>query len=223
MDDRAEPHPLSDVWPRCYAMVLELWRLARPAIEERAAARGVPLALYDYVELGLDTLSVAEAQRRDPYSRPDGLAAELARLAAAGWLELLEGRNDPAALRYAVLPRAREEVRGLGVAGDARLGTLALLPAADLERLHELLARIAAANLAAPEPPAPLGDAAPLPGRRRRRAAARSGPRARARPLRLPRRRSHRSVASARRPRNRLRDRGRPLERVHARLVRRGS
>ena len=179
MDDRAEPHPLSDVWPRCYAMVLELWRLARPAIEERAAARGVPLALYDYVELGLDTLSVAEAQRRDPYSRPDGLAAELARLAAAGWLELLEGRNDPAALRYAVLPRAREEVRGLGVAGDARLGTLALLPAADLERLHELLARIAAANLAAPEPPARwatlrrfrvAGDDAPLLGQVRERA-----------------------------------------------------
>ncbi len=149
-----EPHPLSDVWPQCYATILELWRLARPAIDERVYARRVPRALHDYQELGLETLSIAEFQRRDPYSRPDGFAAEFSRLEADGWIELLEASEDPEARRYTVLPRAREEVRGLGRRGDERLGELDALPDSDLERLRDLIARITAANLDAPEPPA---------------------------------------------------------------------
>ena len=130
-----------------------LWRVARPAIEALAAERGVPLALHDYAELGLGALSVAEARRRDPYSRPEGFAAEFARLEAGGWLARTEGASGAADARYAVLPRAREAVRALGEAGDARLGALAAMPEADLARLHGLLAAVAAACLAAPEPP----------------------------------------------------------------------
>ena len=58
------------------------------------------------------------------------------------------------ATRYVVLPHAREAVRALGEAGDARAGELVTMPDAALERTHELLAAIADANLAAPEPPA---------------------------------------------------------------------
>jgi DNA-binding MarR family transcriptional regulator len=148
-----EPHPRAEAWPPIYATILELWRLARPAFEELAAERSIPLSLHDYAELGLETLSIAEFQRRDPYSRPEGFAAELARLEVDGWIELLEGSGDPTTSRYTVLPRARDEVRRLGEAGDARLGTLAPLPDEDLARLRDLLAAVAAANLEAPEPP----------------------------------------------------------------------
>ena len=82
-----------------------LWRVARPAIEAAAAARGVPLALHDYAELGLDTLSVAEARRRDPYSRPEGFAAEFARLEAGGWLARTGGASGAEDARYADLQR----------------------------------------------------------------------------------------------------------------------
>ena len=149
----SRPHPLAALWPRVEAAVPELWRVARPAIDGLAAERGIPLALHDYAELGLDTLSVDEARRRDPYSRPEGFAAEFARLEAGGWLARTEGAPGAADARYAVLPRAREAVRALGEAGDARLGALAAMPEAGLARLHGLLAAVAAASLAAPEPP----------------------------------------------------------------------
>ena len=167
-------HPLADAWPPLEAAVFELWGLARPAIDALAAERGIPLALYNYAELGLDTLSVAEALRRDPYSRPEDFAEEFARLAADGWLEPTGGSDDPMTPRYVVLPHAREAVRALDRAGDARLGDLVATPDADLERLHELLAAIHASNLAEPEPPArwaaerrfrSAGEATPLPGR----------------------------------------------------------
>ena len=154
--------------------VFELWRVARPAIDALAAERGIPLALHDYAELGLDTLSVAEALRRDPYARPEGFAREFARLAGEGWLEAVEDGGDALATRYVVLPHAREAVRALGEAGDARAGELVTMPDAGLARIHELLARIADANLAAPEPPARWGAErrfrtasadTPLPGR----------------------------------------------------------
>ena len=148
--------------------------MGRPAIDALAAERGIPLALHDYAELGLDTLSVAEALRRDPYSRPEGFARGFARLAAEGWLEAVEDSGDALATRYVVLPHAREAVRALDEAGDARAGELVTMPDADLARIHELLAAIAGANLAAPEPPARWGpvrrfrsasEDAPLPGR----------------------------------------------------------
>ena len=148
--------------------------MARPPIDALAAERGIPLALHDYAELGLDTLSVAEALRRDPYARPEGFAREFARLAAEGWLEAVEDGGDALATRYVVLPRAREAVRALGEAGDARADELVTMPDADLARTHELLATIAHANLAAPEPPARWASLhrfrtadmdTPLPGR----------------------------------------------------------
>ena len=136
-----DPHPLADAWPPIEAAVFELWGVARPAIDALAAERGIPMALYNYAELGLDTLSVAGALRRDPYSRPEGFAEEFARLAADGWLEPTGGDDDPMTTRYVVLPHAREAVRALDRAGDARLGELVATPDADLERLHELLGR----------------------------------------------------------------------------------
>ena len=169
-----DQHPLADAWPPIEAAVFELWGVARPAIDALAAERGIPLALYNYAELGLDTLSVAEALRRDPYSRPEGFAGEFARLAADGWLEPTGGGDDPMTTRYVVLPHARDAVCALDRAGDARLGELIATPDADLERVHELLAAIHASNLAAPEPPArwaaerrfrSASDATPLAGR----------------------------------------------------------
>ena len=76
--------------------------------------------------------------------------------------------------RYVVLPHAREAVRALGEAGDARAGEIVTMADADLTRIHDLLAAVAAANLAAPEPPArwaaarrfrTASEETPLPGR----------------------------------------------------------
>ncbi len=167
-------HPRADAWPPIEAAVFELWGVARPAIDALAAERGIPLALYNYAELGLDTLSVAEALRRDPYSRREGFAKEFARLAAGGWLEPTGGSDDPMTTRYVVFPHAREAVRALDRAGDARLGEVVATPDGELERVHGLLAVLHASNLAAPEPPArwaserrfrSAGEGTPLPGR----------------------------------------------------------
>ena len=170
----ADPHPFAGAWPPIETTVFEFWGLARPAMNELAAERGIPLVLHNYAELGLDTLSVAEALRRDPYSRPEGFAEELARLAAAGWLEAIDGGDDPMTARYVVLPHAREAVRAIDAAGDALVGDLVAVPDAELGRILELLGAIHAANLAAPEPPArwgserrfrTAGEDTPLPGR----------------------------------------------------------
>ncbi len=78
------------------------------------------------------------------------------------------------ATRYVVLPHTREAVRALGEAGDALAGELVAMAADELARVRELLATIAAANLATPEPPACWATArrfstateeTPLPGR----------------------------------------------------------
>ena len=150
----ADPHPLADAWPPIEAAVLEAWRVARPAIDALAAERGIPLALHDYAELGLDGLSVGLARRRDPYSRAEGFAEEFARLAADGWLEPVADADEPLMTLYAVLPRAREAARALGEAGDARLAALIGMSGADMARTRDLLEAIASANLYAPEPPA---------------------------------------------------------------------
>ena len=169
-----DPHPFAAAWPPIETTVFEFWGLARPAMNAVAEQQGIPLALHNYAELGLETLSVAEALRRDPYSRPEDFAGEFARLAAAGWLETIEDGDDPMTARYVVLPHAREAVRAIDAAGDALLGDLVAVPDAELARIHELLAMIHAANLAAPEPPArwaaerrfrSAGEGAPLPGR----------------------------------------------------------
>ena len=169
-----DPHPFAAAWPPIETTVFEFWGLARPAMNAVAEQQGIPLALHNYAELGLETLSVAEALRRDPYSRPEDFAGEFARLAAAGWLETIEDGDDPMTARYVVLPHAREAVRAIDAAGDALLGDLVAVPDTELARIHELLAMIHAANLAAPEPPArwaaerrfrSAGEATPLPGR----------------------------------------------------------
>ena len=169
-----DPHPLAGAWPPIETTVFEFWGLARPAMNALAEERGIPLALHNYAELGLETLSVAEALRRDPYSRPEDFAEEFGRLAAAGWLEAIGSSDDPMTARYVVLPHAREAVRQVDAAGDALLGDLVAVPDAGLARIHELLATIHAANLAAPEPPARWGserrfrsadESTPPPGR----------------------------------------------------------
>lgn len=169
-----DPHPLADAWPLIETTVFEFWGLARPAMNALAEEQHIPLALHNYAELGLDTLSVAEALRRDPYSRPQDFAEEFARLGAAGWLDAIGNVDDPMTTRYVVLPHARDAVRAIDGAGDALLGDLVAVPDAELARIHELLAAIHAANLAAPQPPARWGaerrfrsaDAStPLPGR----------------------------------------------------------
>ncbi len=169
-----DPHPLAGAWPPIETTVFEFWGLARPAMNALAEEQGIPLALHNYAELGLETLSVADALRRDPYSRPEDFGEEFARLAAAGWLDAIGGSDDPMITRYVVLPHAREAVRAVDAAGDALLGDLVAVPDAELARIHELLATIHAANLAAPEPPARWGaerrfrsadESTPPPGR----------------------------------------------------------
>ena len=96
---------------------------------------------------------VAELLLLDPYSKPARFLEELAQLAEDGWVEAI-GPGD--AGRYRVSARARTNIEEAMAAGDAHLGALDVLPAADLERHAVLLERLAQASASMPQPtPAP--------------------------------------------------------------------
>ena len=136
-----------DFWPVAYETILQFWRLVDMPIEAVAAQRGVPLELYSYVELGLEDMSIAHVQKRDPYSNPQNFLPVFTALAAEGWIEPVGGQL------YHVTEQARSAVRELVRTGDEALGQLGVFSTSEAERLIALLKRIVAANASAPEPP----------------------------------------------------------------------
>jgi hypothetical protein len=129
-------------------VIREIWAITEPRIEDAAIRYNIPVELYYYAELGLEHFSVAEFQRRDPFSNPERFENLFARLEIKDWI--LPTRESG---RYQVPEKAREAVRRLVAAGDEKLLKYEALARTDLSRLLIFLKRIVLANNAAPEPP----------------------------------------------------------------------
>lgn len=134
-------------WPLMYSIIQEFWSITEERIEAAAAQNDIPIELYLYSELGLDTLSTEAFQKRDPFSNPEMFEKSFALLNMKGWVEpLQEGR-------FRVTEEAREGVRKIIRAGDEKLAGFFSMPDSDLERLVTLLKQIIAENKVARQPP----------------------------------------------------------------------
>jgi hypothetical protein len=143
-----EINSLNQFWPLINAAIREILAITEPHIEEAALRKNVPIELYYYGELGLDTFSIEEFQQRDPFSNPEQFERLFPRLEIKGWI--VPAREDG---RFEVTEGAREAVREIVQTGDAHLAEFELEARVDLERLLHLLKKLIIANNAAPEPP----------------------------------------------------------------------
>jgi len=138
---------LTKFWPLIYSIVREFWGITEPHIEDAAVRNEIPIELYLYSELGLDTFSLANFQKRDPFTNPEQFEKVFVRLNVKGWIEpMLDGS-------FQVTAKAREAVRHSVQAGDAQLIDFHSMPQEDLERLEILLKQIVAESKITPEPP----------------------------------------------------------------------
>jgi hypothetical protein len=131
-----------------HAVIQEIWTITETHIEEAAVRNNIPIELYYYAELGLETFSIKEFQHRDPFSNPEQFERLFPRLEIKGWIIPMREAG-----RYEVTARARDAVRQIVQAGDDRLTKFESMPEAELKRLLLWLKQIVLANKAAPEPP----------------------------------------------------------------------
>lgn len=143
-----ETTSLGKYWHLIQSNIREIWAITEPHIEETAVRNNIPIELYYYAELGLDTFSIKEFQHRDPFSNPEQFERLFPRLELKGWIIPMREAG-----RYEVTERARDAVRQIVQAGDAQLVKFEPAPELNLERLLSFLKQIVLANNAAPEPP----------------------------------------------------------------------
>jgi len=129
-----------------HSLIQEFWAIVEPHIEEAAIKANIPIELYYYSELGLDTFSKEEFQKRDPYSNPQVFEKVFVTLNFKGWIE------PTAEDRYEVSERAREAARMIIQAGDRQLFPFETSTDINLHRLVLLLNQIVMANEFAPSP-----------------------------------------------------------------------
>ena len=135
-------------WPLVYSIIQEFWSITEPHIEDAAIRNDIPIELYLYSELGLDTFSLENFEKRDPFTNPEQFEKVFVRLNVKGWIEpMLDGG-------FLVTEKAREGVRHIIQAGDAQLLDLPTMSTSDLERLAILLKQIVAESKVTDEPPA---------------------------------------------------------------------
>lgn len=134
-------------WPLIYSVIRELWKITEPQIEDAAVHRDIPIELYFYSELGLEKFSIANFQKRDPFSNPEQFEKLFARLLVKGWIAALPDGS------YQVTENARAAARQIIQAGDAYLSTFEPLLDIDLRKLALLLEQIVTASANAAEPP----------------------------------------------------------------------
>ena len=134
-------------WPLMERVLTGLWRLSAPPAEATFEQTGAPASLRQFVEAEHGPLSVAMLQRRDPYTKPDGFAEQLAELASGGWIEALGGGE------YRISERAHAKVREGLRAGDGYLQALDVMSPADLDGMAAILERLVAAGDAQMERP----------------------------------------------------------------------
>lgn len=137
---------LTKFWPLIHSVIQEFWSITEPLIEEAAIQLNIPIELYYYSELGLDSFSREEFQKRDPYSNPLLFEKTFVTLNFKGWIEPLPDE------KYRVTEQAREAARTILQAGDQELLPFESFTDIDLERLALLLRQIFMANEFASSP-----------------------------------------------------------------------
>ena len=138
---------LTKFWPLILSVVQELWAITEPHIEEAAIQSNIPIELYYYSELGLDSFSAEDFRQRDPFSNPLQFEKVFVTLNFKGWIE------PQADEKYFVTQKARDAARQIIEAGDAHLVPFESFTDIDLKKLVGLLKQIVQANQFAPEPP----------------------------------------------------------------------
>ena len=134
-------------WPLIQSVIREFWEIIEPSIEEAAIRHDIPVELYYYAELGLESFSIEGFQKRDPFSNPQLFEKLFVTLNVKGWiLPQLDGS-------YQVTQRAREAARRIIRAGDEELLPFDYATSIDLHRLAVLLRQIVLASTVAPQPP----------------------------------------------------------------------
>jgi hypothetical protein len=134
-------------WPLIQSTIREFWEIVEPVIEEAAIRYEVPVELYYYSELGLDSFSRRAFQKRDPFSNPQVFEKLFVTLNVKGWIQ------PQADGSYQVTEKARQAARRIIQSGDDRLLPLDSSTTVDLQRLAVLLKKLVLANAMAPPPP----------------------------------------------------------------------
>src|SRR5215216_5911263 len=138
---------LTKFWPLIHSIIQEFWAIIEPPIEEAAIQLNIPIDLYYYSELGLDSFSTEEFQKRDPFSNPLQFEKAFVTLNVKGWIEPLPDG------RYNVTQMARDGAQTIIRAGDRYLLDFESFSDIDLHRLMVLLKQLVLANTVAPQPP----------------------------------------------------------------------
>src|SRR6266511_3441870 len=138
---------LTKFWPLIYSIIQEFWSITEPHIEDAAVRNDIPIELYLYSELGLDTFSLTNFENRDPFTNPEQFEKVFVRLNVKGWIEPMSDGS------FRVTDNAREAVRHVLQAGDAQLLDFRSISTSDLERLAILLKQIVAESKVMDEPP----------------------------------------------------------------------
>ena len=141
------PESLTKFWPLIYFIIQEFWSITESHIEDAAIRNDIPIELYLYSELGLDAFSIANFQKRDPFTNPEQYEKVFVRLNVKGWIEPMSDGS------FLVTEKAREAVRHIVQAGDAQLLDFRSMSTSDLERLTILLKQIVAESNVIYEPP----------------------------------------------------------------------
>jgi hypothetical protein len=128
--------PLLKLWPLMYSTIQEFWAITEGCIEEAAARNNVPIELYLYSELGLDTFSTKYFQKRDPFTNPELFEKHFALLNMKGWIEPLQDGGSR------VTEAARAGVRQIIETGNEQLAGFHSVADDDLKRLVTLLQQI---------------------------------------------------------------------------------
>ena len=157
--------PIKQFWPLMYSVLKEYWAITEPHIERAADQNGIPVELYYYAELGLNYFSIADFQKRDPYTNTERFEQAFTRLEFKDWI--FPDVGD----RYQVSQKAQEAVKQVVSVGDQQLSRFALITDIELNQTAVLLKKILKACFEAPEPPEKwavvtrfrtVGDDAPL-------------------------------------------------------------
>lgn len=107
----------------------------------------IPIELYYYSELGLESFSTEEFQKRDPFSNPVLFDKAFATLNFKGWIQPAHDE------KYYVTEQAREGARTIIQAGDEHLLPFESFTDLNLQRLTLLLKQIVISNSVTPQPP----------------------------------------------------------------------
>jgi hypothetical protein len=146
-DEHMTDESLLKFWPLIQSVIREFWEIVEPNIEEAAIRCDIPIQLYYYSELGLDSFSIKDFQRRDPFSNPQLFEKLFVTLNVTGWIQ---PRADGS---YQVTEKARDGARRIIQAGDEQLIPFQESTSIALHRLSIILKQIVMANAMAPQPP----------------------------------------------------------------------